>query len=341
MGPIHPGEPTHPSRVAPRVGGQYAWRPGAGHGRATGAAPRTSTDPRRRMTDSTTGEPGAEPAAIEPPAAQPPAIEPPAADPVPAPRPPATPFGDLGAPGAAVTTRTGSWLAGLDPRGWRTTIVAGVLMIGTVVTANLVNAAVPLPEEPAAIVDPLPAIPGDGSPPIEPAPGEAADPGPVGPGAAVGWGRRRALPARRLDGRVVRARGRRAPEGRRRPRRARHPVRGGSRGARRAATRRHSSRPDSLRRRAAERGRSGTGSAPSSSAGSGSSTAGSTTGSSRRCVASGSGMVLNVVARRASSGAWPRISRHRRDAPDHRGGEDAPAAPPGDGVTAGRRVGAR
>lgn len=133
------------------------------------------------MTDSTTGEPGAEQPAIGPSA-----IKPPAADP--APGPPATPFVDLGAPGAAVTTRTGSWLAGLDPRGWRTTIVAGVLMIGTVVTANLVNAAVPLPADPAAIVDPLPAIPGDGSAPVEPAPGEAADPGPVGPGAAVGIG---------------------------------------------------------------------------------------------------------------------------------------------------------
>jgi hypothetical protein len=90
---------------------------------------------------------------------------------------------------AAVTTRTGSWFAGLDPRGWRTTIAAGVLMVATVLTANLVNAAVPLPAEPATAVDPGPAIPGGGPAPVDPedpaGPGVPADPGPVSPGDAV------------------------------------------------------------------------------------------------------------------------------------------------------------
>lgn len=90
---------------------------------------------------------------------------------------------------ATVTTRTGSWFAGLDPRGWRTTVAAGVLMLATVLAANLVNAAVPLPEDPVAIVDPLPAIPGGGPAPVDPedpaGPGDPADPGPVGPGDAV------------------------------------------------------------------------------------------------------------------------------------------------------------
>ena len=93
------------------------------------------------------------------------------------------------APGAAIATRTGSWIAGLDPRGWRTTIAAGVLMVATVLAANLVNAAVPLPEDPVALVDPLPAIPGGGPAPVDPedpaAPGDPADPGPVSPGDAV------------------------------------------------------------------------------------------------------------------------------------------------------------
>jgi len=96
------------------------------------------------------------------------------------------------APRPAIATRTGSWFAGLDPRGWRTTIAAGVLMIATVLAANLVNAAVPLPEDPVAIVDPLPAIPGGGPSPADPegvvdpaAPGDPADPGPVSPGDAV------------------------------------------------------------------------------------------------------------------------------------------------------------
>jgi hypothetical protein len=87
--------------------------------------------------------------------------------------------------GAAAATRTGSWVGGLDRRGWRTTIAAGLLMVATVVTANLVNAAVPLPADPAAVPGGGAAIPGDGAAPVDPAPATPADPGPVSPGDVV------------------------------------------------------------------------------------------------------------------------------------------------------------
>lgn len=84
-------------------------------------------------------------------------------------------------------TRSGSWFAGLDPRGWRTTIAAGALMFGVVFGVNLVNAAVPLPDDPA-IVDPGDAFPvgptpGPGQPTSPP-----VAPGPVEPGVGVAIG---------------------------------------------------------------------------------------------------------------------------------------------------------
>lgn len=110
----------------------------------------------------------------------------PAAPPAPTPAwapPPGVAPVDPGVAAAAVTTRTGSWFAGLDPRGWRTTIVAAALMIGTVAGANLVNAAVPLPADPVTPYQPVPTIPVDQpvEPPVEP----PAEPGPVSPGGAV------------------------------------------------------------------------------------------------------------------------------------------------------------
>ncbi len=98
---------------------------------------------------------------------------------------------DPAALAAGLVTRSGSWFAGLDPHGWRTTIVAAVLMIGGVFGVNLVNAAVPLPAE-TGTVDPGPGIPvgptpGPGDP--TPVPGQPTaapnDPGPVQPGAGV------------------------------------------------------------------------------------------------------------------------------------------------------------
>jgi hypothetical protein len=94
-----------------------------------------------------------------------------------------------GVAAAAVTTRSGSWFAGLDPRGWRTTLVVAALMIGTVFGANLVNAAVPLPEEPVTPDQPLPTIPGTDPAPIDPDQ-PPPEPGPVSPGdpVEVGFG---------------------------------------------------------------------------------------------------------------------------------------------------------
>ena len=90
---------------------------------------------------------------------------------------------------AAIATRAGSWFAGLDPRGWRTTIVVAVLMVGTVFGANLVNAVVPLPSSTGS-VDPGPGVPGDPNPnPGQPtAPPVDPQPVPPGSGLAVGAG---------------------------------------------------------------------------------------------------------------------------------------------------------
>ena len=89
---------------------------------------------------------------------------------------------DPGAAFAAVATRSGSWFAGMDPRGWRTTFVVAALMIGTVVGVNFVNAAVPLPADPGGVVEPGPGVPGATPLPDDPLP---ADPGPVSPGSPV------------------------------------------------------------------------------------------------------------------------------------------------------------
>jgi hypothetical protein len=123
-----------------------------------------------------TGEP-ASPPAEPPPAAPPPAV---AASPVAVATPPAAP-----PPVAAViANRAGSWFAGLDPRGWRTTIVVASLLVGTVLGANLVNAVVPLPSNIGA-VDPGPGVPGN----PDPDPGQPTappiDPGPGVPGAGL------------------------------------------------------------------------------------------------------------------------------------------------------------
>jgi hypothetical protein len=91
---------------------------------------------------------------------------------------------DASAMAAALTTRAGSWFAGLDPHGWRTTRAVAAIMIVTVLGANLVNAAVPLPANPIP-VDPGPAIPaGPGPDPGGPGPAPV-DRGPVAPGAGV------------------------------------------------------------------------------------------------------------------------------------------------------------
>ena len=96
---------------------------------------------------------------------------------------PPAPLPGAGDPG----TRSGSWFAGLDPRGWRTTIVAGALMFGVVFGVNFVNAAVPLPDDPA-IVDPGDALPVGPTPePGQPTSPPVA-PGPVEPGAGVAIG---------------------------------------------------------------------------------------------------------------------------------------------------------
>jgi hypothetical protein len=98
------------------------------------------------------------------------------------------------APGAAafaagVTTRAGSWFAGLDPRGWRTTIVVAVIMIATVFGANFVNAVVPLPSS-TGPVNPGPGVPAQPNPnPGQPtAPPVNPQPVPPGTGLDVGSG---------------------------------------------------------------------------------------------------------------------------------------------------------
>ncbi len=77
------------------------------------------------------------------------------------------------APGGPVPTARPGTLAGLDPRGWRTTIIAAVLMIGVVGGANLINTAVPLPADPGS----------DGT-----QQGGLEQPGPVTPGEAIDVG---------------------------------------------------------------------------------------------------------------------------------------------------------
>lgn len=88
---------------------------------------------------------------------------------------------------AADTVRTGGLPAGLDPRGWRTTVAVAVLIVGIVGGANLVNAAVPLPTDPITPVVPGPAIPDPEPDPVDPGTGgqPPVDPGPVDPGSAV------------------------------------------------------------------------------------------------------------------------------------------------------------
>lgn len=124
------------------------------------------------MTDLPAGEPTGQPAS-------PPAAPPPVAAPV---APPPVAAAPVAAAPIATATRAGSWFAGLDPRGWRTTIVVAVLMIGTVFGANLVNAAVPLPTGTGTPVEPGPGVPGATPLPGDPAP---ANPGPVSPGTPV------------------------------------------------------------------------------------------------------------------------------------------------------------
>jgi hypothetical protein len=141
------------------------------------------------------GAPAAPPAtAPAPPAAAP---APPAASPAPPAGTPPVWGSPTDAPPAAgaptstaqvgLATRSGSWFAGLDPRGWRTTIVAAVLMFGVVFGVNLVNAAVPLPADPGQL-DPGSGVPGMPTP----GPGQPTtppvEPGPVEPGAGVDVG---------------------------------------------------------------------------------------------------------------------------------------------------------
>jgi len=138
------------------------------------------------MTDVPTGEPTGQPAL---PAAAPVA---PSSAALPAAAPAAHPHvapaaAALPPVSAEVATRAGSWFAGLDPRGWRTTIVVAVLMVGTVFGVNLVNAAVPLPSS-TGTVDPGPGVPGDpntdpGQPTAPP-----VDPRPVPPGTGLDVG---------------------------------------------------------------------------------------------------------------------------------------------------------
>lgn len=128
------------------------------------------------------GNPGGDGTTRSEPAGAPAGVHEPAAAGEPAGEPPA-PVSGAGDP----ATRSGSWLAGLDPRGWRTTIVAGALMFGVVFGVNLVNAAVPLPDDPA-LVDPGDALPvGPTSAPGQPTSPPVA-PGPVEPGAGVAIG---------------------------------------------------------------------------------------------------------------------------------------------------------
>ena len=71
--------------------------------------------------------------------------------------------------------------------GLRTTILSAVLMVGVVFGVNVVNAAVPLPQDPG-FVDPGPAAPLDPNPPAQnPNQPTAApvDPRPVAPGAGL------------------------------------------------------------------------------------------------------------------------------------------------------------
>ena len=170
------------------------------------------------MTDLPAGEPTGQPAsppAVPAPAEPPPVAPPPpvasppvaavvAPAPVPAPpavvapapapppvAPPAVAPPSLGAAAlaAGVTTRAGSWFAGLDPRGWRTTIVVAVIMITTVFGANFVNAVVPLPSS-TGPVNPGPGVPVQPNPnPGQPtAPPVQPQPVPPGTGLDVGSG---------------------------------------------------------------------------------------------------------------------------------------------------------
>lgn len=147
------------------------------------------------MTDLPAGEPTDQPAsppAASPPAAPLPAAPPPvaaapppvAAAPPVAPPPVAAPAPVAPPVTAVIATRAGSWFAGLDPRGWRTTIVVAVLLVSTVLGANLVNAVVPLPSNPGP-VDPGPGAPADPNPnPGQPT-APPVDPGPSVPGAGL------------------------------------------------------------------------------------------------------------------------------------------------------------
>ncbi len=141
--------------------------------------------------------PEAPPPAAPPPvaayAAPPPVALPPVAPPPVAPPPVAAyvaPPPVAAAPAqvaAAIVTRAGSWFAGLDPRGWRTTIVVAVLLVGTVLGANLVNAVVPLPSS-TGRVDPGPGVPVQPNPnPGQPA-APPIQPQPVQPGSGLDVG---------------------------------------------------------------------------------------------------------------------------------------------------------
>jgi len=108
-----------------------------------------TTQVERDMTNRPAGEPrdtSGSPWQADPPLA---AVPTPAAVPAFVPTSAATP-----PPAAAFATRTGSWFSGLDPRGWRTTLVVAAIMIGTVIGANIVNAAVPLPADPSSAAGP-------------------------------------------------------------------------------------------------------------------------------------------------------------------------------------------
>ncbi len=141
------------------------------------------------MTELPDGVRGGAPSEPAPASTASPPAEP--AAPVPAPAAPIVPPPiDPTALAAGLATRSGSWFAGLDPHGWRTTIVAAALMIGVVFGANIVNAAVPLPTDPGT-VDPGPQLPvgptpgpGESEPPAQPVPSPNA-PGPVQPGTGV------------------------------------------------------------------------------------------------------------------------------------------------------------
>lgn len=142
------------------------------------------------MTDLPAGEPTGLPAS--PPAEPPPdaAAAAPAATltPTPVAPPPVAPPPVAPPPIAAViATRAGSWFAGLDPRGWRTTIIVAVLLVGTVLGANLVNAVVPLPSS-TGHVDPGPGVPAQPNPnPGQPT-APPVQPQPVQPGTGLDVG---------------------------------------------------------------------------------------------------------------------------------------------------------